>query len=103
MRVHVNLPILGRINDEPGVYIGIRSTDRSLDSLAAVNASAVIISASASFRTSLCSFVPASIMPSLRLGNTVPDFVADSTDGVIKFHEWIGDSWVRVLVADLTL
>jgi thioredoxin-dependent peroxiredoxin len=30
----------------------------------------------------------------LRLGDTVPDFSQDSTDGVIKFHEWIGDKWV---------
>ncbi|CAN1210119.1 peroxiredoxin [Tumidithrix helvetica PCC 7403] len=29
----------------------------------------------------------------LRLGDTVPDFTQDSTDGSISFHEWIGDSW----------
>jgi alkyl hydroperoxide reductase subunit AhpC len=29
----------------------------------------------------------------LRLGDVVPDFTQDSTDGVIKFHEWIGDQW----------
>ena len=33
-------------------------------------------------------------MPSLRLGNTAPDFEAQTTIGPIKFHEWIGDSWV---------
>ena len=30
----------------------------------------------------------------LRLGDTAPDFEQDSSIGKIKFHEWIGDSWV---------
>ena len=30
---------------------------------------------------------------SLQLGQTVPDFEADTTEGRIKFHDWIGDSW----------
>jgi alkyl hydroperoxide reductase subunit AhpC len=30
---------------------------------------------------------------SLRIGDTAPDFEVDSTQGRIKFHEWIGDSW----------
>ncbi|HEU4776084.1 MAG TPA: peroxiredoxin [Telluria sp.] len=30
----------------------------------------------------------------LRLGDTAPDFVQDSSQGQIKFHEWAGDSWV---------
>ena len=30
----------------------------------------------------------------LRLGDQVPDFTQDSTDGEIKFYEWAGDSWV---------
>jgi alkyl hydroperoxide reductase subunit AhpC len=29
----------------------------------------------------------------LRLGDTAPDFEAQTTEGPIKFHEWIGDSW----------
>jgi alkyl hydroperoxide reductase subunit AhpC len=29
----------------------------------------------------------------LQLGDTAPDFEADSTEGRIKFHEWVGDSW----------
>ncbi|WP_367915720.1 peroxiredoxin [Leadbetterella sp. DM7] len=30
---------------------------------------------------------------SLRLGDTAPDFTANTTDGQISFHEWLGDSW----------
>src|SRR5512145_476790 len=30
---------------------------------------------------------------SLRLGDTAPDFEQDSTDGRIKFHNWIGNQW----------
>jgi thioredoxin-dependent peroxiredoxin len=29
----------------------------------------------------------------LQLGDTAPDFEADTTEGRIKFHDWIGDSW----------
>ena len=29
----------------------------------------------------------------LRLGEVVPDFEANTTEGPIKFHDWIGDSW----------
>jgi thioredoxin-dependent peroxiredoxin len=29
----------------------------------------------------------------LQLGDTAPDFEADSTEGPISFHDWIGDSW----------
>jgi len=31
--------------------------------------------------------------PSLRLGDKAPDFTQDSTQGPIRFHEWMGDSW----------
>ena len=30
---------------------------------------------------------------SIRLGDTAPDFEADTTEGRIRFHEWIGDGW----------
>jgi thioredoxin-dependent peroxiredoxin len=30
---------------------------------------------------------------SVRLGETAPDFTAETTDGPISFHDWIGDSW----------
>jgi len=30
---------------------------------------------------------------SLRLGDVAPDFEVDTTEGRIRFHEWIGDSW----------
>ncbi|MDQ2631301.1 MAG: peroxiredoxin [Actinomycetota bacterium] len=29
----------------------------------------------------------------LQLGDVAPDFEADTTQGRIKFHEWLGDSW----------
>jgi len=29
----------------------------------------------------------------LRINDTVPDFTADTTDGPIQFHDWIGDGW----------
>ena len=29
----------------------------------------------------------------LQLGETAPDFEADTTQGRIRFHEWLGDSW----------
>lgn len=30
---------------------------------------------------------------SLRLGDIAPDFEADTTQGHLSFHEWLGDSW----------
>jgi alkyl hydroperoxide reductase subunit AhpC len=30
---------------------------------------------------------------SIRLGETAPDFHAETTTGPIDFHDWIGDSW----------
>ena len=29
----------------------------------------------------------------LSLGDTAPDFVAETTEGPVRFHDWIGDSW----------
>lgn len=29
----------------------------------------------------------------LRLGDTAPNFTADTTEGNIDFHEWLGDGW----------
>ncbi len=30
---------------------------------------------------------------SLQLGDTVPDFTAETTEGTIHFHQWLGNSW----------
>jgi alkyl hydroperoxide reductase subunit AhpC len=32
-------------------------------------------------------------MATLRLGDIAPDFEAETSQGKIKFHEWLGDSW----------
>ena len=29
----------------------------------------------------------------IRLGDTAPDFIAETTQGPISFHKWLGDSW----------
>ena len=30
---------------------------------------------------------------SLRINDVAPDFTAESTEGTINFHQWIGDGW----------
>ena len=30
---------------------------------------------------------------STRIGDEAPDFTAETTEGTISFHEWLGDSW----------
>jgi alkyl hydroperoxide reductase subunit AhpC len=32
-------------------------------------------------------------MALLQIGDTAPDFEAETTEGRIRFHDWIGDSW----------
>src|SRR3954467_8582468 len=34
-----------------------------------------------------------SFIMALRLGDTAPNFTAETTDGTIDFHQWLGDSW----------
>lgn len=29
----------------------------------------------------------------IRIGDEAPDFSADTTEGILHFHEWIGDKW----------
>lgn len=29
----------------------------------------------------------------LRLGDEAPDFTAETTEGTVRFHEWLGDGW----------
>lgn len=32
-------------------------------------------------------------MASIRLGDEAPNFIAETSEGKIDFHEWLGDSW----------
>jgi alkyl hydroperoxide reductase subunit AhpC len=29
----------------------------------------------------------------LTIGDTAPDFEAETTEGKVSFHDWVGDSW----------
>ena len=33
------------------------------------------------------------VAPMLRINDIAPDFTAETTQGTIRFHEWIGDGW----------
>ena len=33
---------------------------------------------------------------SLRINDTAPDFTASTTEGTIKFHDWMGDGWAMM-------
>jgi alkyl hydroperoxide reductase subunit AhpC len=35
-------------------------------------------------------------MTTVSLGDTAPDFIAESTEGTIRFHEWIGTGWAML-------
>jgi thioredoxin-dependent peroxiredoxin len=37
--------------------------------------------------------LPQGVTLALQLGDTAPDFEAQTTEGPIRFHDWIGDSW----------
>lgn len=32
-------------------------------------------------------------MATLQLGDVAPDFTAETTEGTVRFHEWLGDGW----------
>src|SRR6516164_6735192 len=47
-------------------------------------------------RTVECVYCPSEEKPqsmSLRINDTAPDFTAETTQGPIHFHEWIGNGW----------
>ena len=32
----------------------------------------------------------------LRIGDTAPDFKAETTEGPVQFHDWLGDAWAAL-------
>jgi alkyl hydroperoxide reductase subunit AhpC len=44
-------------------------------------------------RTVIFSGVKGDTTMTLQLGDVAPDFEAETTEGRIRFHEWLGDSW----------
>jgi alkyl hydroperoxide reductase subunit AhpC len=41
----------------------------------------------------ILSITPSTMSSTLRLGSTAPDFTAETSNGPISFHEYLGDSW----------
>ena len=39
------------------------------------------------------------ISMALAISDTAPDFEAETTEGKIRFHDWIGDNWARAVLA----
>jgi hypothetical protein len=44
-------------------------------------------------RTSMNNTTKSEMRHSPRINETAPDFMAETTQGEIHFHEWIGDGW----------
>jgi alkyl hydroperoxide reductase subunit AhpC len=36
---------------------------------------------------------PKEVLMTLQIGDVAPDFAAETTQGRIRFHDWVGDSW----------
>jgi alkyl hydroperoxide reductase subunit AhpC len=37
--------------------------------------------------------LPKEIIMNIHLGDTALDFEANTTEGIINFHDWLGDGW----------
>jgi hypothetical protein len=45
-------------------------------------------------RSAIKTKTPTEVRMALQLGDVAPDFEADTTEGRIKFHDYIGNGWV---------
>jgi thioredoxin-dependent peroxiredoxin len=45
------------------------------------------------FRTEELAMTAVATEAMLRIGDTAPDFEAETSQGSVRFHEWMGDSW----------
>jgi thioredoxin-dependent peroxiredoxin len=45
------------------------------------------------FRTEELAMTAVATEATLRIGDTAPDFEAETSEGPVRFHDWIGDSW----------